>query len=94
MSTDIFEGPHVNFDMHDLPGAPERDAFYGRDVAIVSAPCQRNVAIGNEYVIRRIETDPAAARYEKCNPSMRGLSSLDFWTGSNITADVPSREPQ
>src|SRR5215813_50540 len=93
LSTDIFEGTHIDLNFHGLAGAAERDAFGGSDVAIVSAPGERDVAVGNDQVVRWIEAEPAAAGNEERNPGVRCLSALDFRTGAHVPADVSNGQP-
>jgi hypothetical protein len=48
IDTDIFEGPHVDFDLHGLAGAAESDSLHWRHVAVISAPGERDVTVGNQ----------------------------------------------
>src|SRR5215510_10017428 len=93
LSTDIFEGTHIDLNFHGLAGTAQRDAFDGSDVAIVSAPRQGDVTVGNHQVVRWIETEPAATGNEDRNPRVRRLSALDFRTGTHVPTDVSNRQP-
>ena len=52
----VFNRPHIDLDFDGLVAAAQCNAFDRSDVAVVAAPSQRDVAVGNHQVVGRIET--------------------------------------
>src|SRR5450631_3040471 len=54
----VLNWSHLNLDFHGLAAAAEGDSFEWRDVRIVAAPGQGDVAIRGDQVVGRVKAGP------------------------------------
>jgi len=89
-------GAEADVDGKALTGAAFIYSANGRNVAVVAAISDANVAKLDGHAERGVETDPTIARQKNLGPGMRSLASDDFfllvaWSsaaGDEIAGDV------
>src|SRR5581483_4181136 len=60
--------PHIHLDTYGLPAAAEADSADGSNIAIIAAPRERDMTVGDDQVIGGIKSDPAASRKKDGDP--------------------------
>jgi uncharacterized membrane protein YfcA len=84
----------VDSHAHPVTSAAEKDAFDRTDVAVITAPGHGHVPHLGDYVVRRIEVNPAVSGTKDAQPSVCSVRADKLWLarsriGQEIAADIP-----
>jgi hypothetical protein len=98
----IERGTDANIDREALPGMALVNAANRRDVPVIAAICNSNVAKPHGSAERGVKCHPISSRNQNFGPSVGSLAPDHFLllalrscgTGGNqVARDVPSRQP-
>src|SRR5258708_19221972 len=90
---------HADADMQRVIAAAEDDAAERADIAVITPPGERYMAMGRQDVVGRIQIYPAQPWTPDREPSMRGIGTHEQRLsgrrlGQEVAADVACGEPE
>src|SRR5580704_1779370 len=90
---------YIDSDLQAVFGAAEQNSANGADIAVIPAPRQGDVAVGRHTVVGGVEVHPSEAGAPGRTPGVGSIGSHQAGTagwgnGTEISADIPCRQPQ
>src|SRR5580658_1459150 len=88
---------HIYFHFEAVVPPAQNQAAQRAYITVIPTPCDRHMAVARNYIVGWIHVEPPKPLAICRNPGVGGICAYQTrpsrrWIGSQITADVPSRE--